>query len=80
VEIFSKECRDLIEKLTALQPELRLGAGENGTQQDFKSLKTHKWFQILLETENIGKITYEDQGETHIHLNRLFEVEVPLQA
>jgi len=40
----SPEAKDLILKLLHTQPDLRLGAGEEGSQQDFSNLKNHEWF------------------------------------
>ena len=47
VDIFSTDARDIIEKLCSLEPEFRLGAGQVGSPQDFKSLKSHPWFKII---------------------------------
>ena len=67
VEIFSDNARDIIEKLCSLQPEIRLGAGQNGSPQDFKSLKSHPWFKII----------QKDYQE--IDLSKLFQLQVPLE-
>jgi serine/threonine protein kinase len=45
----SEECIDIIDKLLHLQPSLRLGAGKEGTPQDFYNLMNHSWFSSITD-------------------------------
>lgn len=49
----SNEARDLIEKLLQVEPYQRLGAGRQGSPNDYKALKSHAFFRgINFETVN----------------------------
>ena len=49
----SANARDIVEKLMQMQPELRLGAGSDGSPQSFDNLIGHPWFSQFTSRKDI---------------------------
>lgn len=69
----SENAKDLIDKLLNVEPYLRLGAGQKGTQQDYESLKSHPWFANM---KGAGK---DSRRNIKVPFDEFYRLEIPLE-